>query len=258
MFVAGSIVILITMIALTAGFAAEWPQVLQQVKDNQAKFANDIKDITITQEMTSVTPDGKMVAMMTTLQKGKNFRTESTMDMSGMPEGMGQMKSTIIFDGKNTWMIAPMMGKKKLSTKESLQQQKDKNWWDFISDKAMITGKEKIGGRECYVVDVLKQKDAPFTKIWLDEKNLVPMRMESKGLKKETMITEFSDFKKVKGNWEMPYKITMSMDGKLVSTIIVKSLEVNKGIADDQFDAEKVQPEKNGLSMGNMMKEMMK
>jgi len=258
MFAAGSMMILISMIAATGGFAAEWPQVLEQIKANQAKFATDVKDIKITQEMTTVTPDGNMAAMVTSLQKGKKFRNESTMDIPGMPEGMGPMKSTIIFDGKDTWMIASMMGKKKLPPKESLEQQKDKNWWDFVSDNAAITGKEKVNGRECYVVEILKQKDAPFTKIWLDEKNLVPMRMQSKGSKKETMITEFSDYKKVKGAWEMPYKITMSIDGKLVSTIVVKSLEVNKGIADEQFDAGKVQPEKSGFSMGNIMKEMMK
>ena len=256
--VTGIMAMLIIMIVSGLGFAAQWPEVLQQIKDNQAKFSNDIKDINITQEMTTITPDGAMIAKMTFLQKGKKFRSESIMDILGMPQSMGPMKNTIIFDGKDTWMISSMMGKKKLSPKESLEQQKDKNWWDFISDKAKIKGKEKVGGRECYVVDIPEQKDTPFNTIWLNEKNLVPMRIQGKGLKKEVIITEFSDYKKVKGAWEMPYKTTTYMDGKLMFTIIVKSLKVNTGITDDKFDAAKVPVEKKGFSMGNMMKEMMK
>ncbi len=256
--ITGIMVMLIIMIVSGLGFTAEWPEVLQQIKDNQAKFFNDIKDINITQKMTTITPDGTMIAKMTSLQKGKKFRSESIMNIPGMPENMGPMKNTIIFDGKDTWIISSLMGKEKLSSKESLEQQKDKNWWDFISDKAKIKGKEKVGGRKCYVVEIPEQKNTPFNTIWLNEKNLVPMRMQRTSLKKEVIITEFSDYKKVKGDWEMPYKTTMYLDGKLMVTIIVKSLKVNTGITDDKFDAAKVPVEKKGFSMGNMMKEMIK
>ncbi|MBU1043166.1 MAG: hypothetical protein KJ915_02055 [Candidatus Omnitrophica bacterium] len=256
--VTGIMAMLIIMIVSGLGFAVQWPEVLQQIKANQDKFLNDIKDINITQEMTTITPDGDMIVKMTSLQKGKKFRSESIIDMPGMPESMGPMKNTIIFDGKDTWMISSMMGKKKLLPKESLEQQKDKNWWDFISDKATIKGKENVGGRECYVVEIPEQKDAPFNTIWLTEKNLVPMRIQGKGSKKEIIITEFSDYKKIKGDWEMPYKTTTYMNGKLMFTVIVKSLIVNTGITDDKFDAAKVQVEKKGFSMGNMMKDMMK
>ena len=256
--VRGIIAIVTIMVVSGIGFAVQWPEVLQQLKDNQVKFLNDIKDINITQEMTTITPDGAMTAKVTSLQKGKKFRSESIMDIPGMPETMGPMKSTTIFDGKDTWMISSMMGKQKLPSKESLEQQKYKNWWDFISDKATIKGKEKVGGRECYVVEIPEGKDEPFNTIWLSEKNLVPMRIKGKESKKEIIITEFSDYKKVKGAWEMPYKTTTYMNGKLMFTIIVKSLKVNTGISDDKFDATKVSVEKKGFSMGNMMKDMMK
>jgi len=254
----GAMAVVLALVFAGQGFAAEWPQVLEQVKAKYAKYTDDIKDLNMTQEMTTVSPEGNMVAQMTMLQKGKKFRSDSTMNMPGAPAEMGPMKTTIIFDGKDTWMISSMMGKKKLPQKEGQEYQKDKNWWDFISEKAKITGTEKVGGRECYVVEMEPQKDSAFTKLWLDMKNFVPMKMESKANKKDVMVMEFSELKKIKGGWEMPYKTTMFMNGKLVSTIVVKSLDVNKGVADDQFDAAKVPVDKKGFSMGNMMKEMMK
>lgn len=253
----GAMALVLALVFVGQGFAAEWSQVLEQIKTKYAKYTDDIKDLNMTQEMTMVTPDGNMVAQMTTLQKGKKFRSDSTMNVEGMPAEMGPMKTTIIFDGKDTWMISSMLGKKKLNPQESMDQQKDKNWWALVSEKAKITGKEKVGGRDCYVVEIEPQKNTVFSKIWLDEKNLDPLRTESKANKNDVMVMEFADFKKIKGVWEMPYKTTTHMNGKLMSTIIVKSLEINKGVADDQFDAAKVPVDKKGFSMGDMMKGMM-
>jgi outer membrane lipoprotein-sorting protein len=72
------------------------------------------------------------------------------------------------------------------------------------------------------------------------------------------MVVIFSDLKKVKGQWEMPYKTEMYAKGKLMSTVVITALQVNKGIADDQFNADKVPVEKKGFGMGDMMKQMMK
>ncbi|MBU4304508.1 MAG: outer membrane lipoprotein-sorting protein [Candidatus Omnitrophica bacterium] len=252
----------VMLMAATTGaeqvFAADWPAVLQQIKAKYSQFGNDIQDISITQQMTTVAPEGTMVIEMTLLQKGKKFRSEGSMNMPGAPSGMGPMKTTVIFDGKDTWMIAPMMGKKKLSPQESKDQQKDKNWWELVSEQAKITGMEQTGGRECYVVAMNDPENAPFTRMWLDKNNLVLMKMESKGRKREPVVIEFSDFKKVKGEWEMPYKTEMYANGKLMSTIQVKALQVNKGVADEQFDAGKVPVEKQGFPMGDMMKQMMR
>ena len=50
----------------------------------------------------------------------------------------------------------------------------------------------------------------------------------------------------------MPYKTQVFLDSRLISTTVVKSLEMNKGLSDDLFDPDKV--EVKGFDMQEMMK----
>ena len=177
------------------------------------------------------------------------------MQMPDMPKGMGEMETVIIYDGEDLWMISSFSGKKKLSDEEAHEYQTERNWWDLISEKAKIVGTEKVDKRECYVVETKEEKEFPFTRIWLDKKSLDLIKGERKQPKEETMLWVHSDFKKVKGDWEVPYKTEIYTGEKLVSTFLVKSLEINKGLSDDLFDPNKVKAKK--FDMQEMMKKMM-
>jgi outer membrane lipoprotein-sorting protein len=256
------VLLLISLVLIVSqGFTQDLAGLLKELEAKYAKFEEEIKDMTAVQEINVVTPEGKMVSEMQMLRKGEKFRMDTTMDMSqapDMPEGMGEMKTIIIYDGKDTWMISSFTGKKKkLSGEVEKQYQKEKNWWELISEKAKIVGTEKVDKRECYVVEI-KEEEYPFTKLWLDKTNLVLIKGESKGTEEETILLINSDFKKIKGGWEMPYKTELYADGKLMSTSLVKSLEINQGLSDDLFDPDKVKIERKGYGMRETMKEMMR
>ncbi|MFB0527524.1 MAG: outer membrane lipoprotein-sorting protein [bacterium] len=262
---AGIGVVLLTLISLvlivSQGYTQDLSGLLKELEAKYAKFEEEIKDMSTVQEIKMVTPEGEIVSEMQMLRKGEKFRMDTTMQMSqapDMPEGMGEMKTIVIYDGKDTWMISSFMGKKKLSGEEEKQYQRERNWWKLISEKAKIVGTEKVGKRECYVVEIEDNKEYPFTKLWLDKKNLVLIKGESKGRERETILLINSDFKKIKGDWEMPYKTEMHADGKLMSTSVVKSLKINEGISDDLFDPNKVKIERKGYGMREMLKEMMR
>ena len=70
-----------------------------------------------------------------------------------MPEEMA-LTQIIIYDGKDIWMISPFMGKQKLPYEEGKEYQMGMGWWKFISEKTKVVGAERIGERECYVLDV--------------------------------------------------------------------------------------------------------
>jgi len=247
------------VLIVSQGFPQDLSRLLKELEAKYAKFEEEIKDMTIVQEINAVTPEGEMVSEMQMLRKGEKFRMDTAMDMSqapDMPEGMGEMKTIVIYDGKDTWMISSFTGKKKLSGEVEKQYQREKNWWKLISEKAKIVGTEKVDKRECYVVKI-EDKEYPFTRLWLDKRNLVPIKGESEGTEGETILLIHSDFKKIKGVWEMPYKTEIYADSKLMSTSLVKSLEINKGLSDDLFDPDKVKIETKGLGMREMMKQMM-
>ena len=248
------------VLAVSQGLTQDLSSILKEAEVKYAKFEEEIKDMTIVQDMKMVTSEGEMTSEMKMLKKGNKFRMETTMEMpetSDMPEEMGGIETIIIYDGKDTWMISPFMGKKKLSGEDEKQYQRERNWWELISEKAEIVGTEKVGKRECYVVEIEEEEEFPFTKLWLDKKNLVLIKGESKGTKEETILLIHSDFKKIKGDWEMPYKSEIYVDGELTTTFLVKSLEINTGLSDDLFDPDKVKVKIKGFNIQEMMRKMM-
>jgi len=257
-------VVLLVLISLTLavnqGFTQDLSSMLKELEAKYAKFEEEIKDMTTVQEMNVVTPEGEMVSEMEMLRKGEKFRMDTTIEMSqvpDMPEGMGEMKTIIIYDGKDTWMISSFTGKKKkLSGEVEKQHQRERNWWKLISEKAKIAGTEKVGKRDCYVVEI-QEEEYPFTKLWLDKTDLVLIKGESKGTEGETILLICSDFRKIKGDWEMPYKTEIYADGELMSTSLVKSLKINKGLSDDLFDPDKVMVKIKGFNIQEMMRKMM-
>lgn len=260
---AGARVVLLALVSLTLavnqGFTQDLSSILKELEAKYVKFEEEIKDMTTVQEIKVVTPEGEMVSEMQMLRKGEKFRMDTTMRMSqapDMPEGMGEMKTIIIYDGKDTWMISSFTGKKKkLSGKDEKQYQRERNWWESISEKAKLLGTEKVGKRVCYVVEI-KDKEYPFTKLWLDKRNLVLIKNESKGTEGEIILLIHSDFRKIKDDWEMPYKTEMYTDGELMATSLVKSIKINKGLSNDLFDPNKVKIKRKGFGMREMMREM--
>ncbi len=231
--------------------AADWPGVLKQVKSMQARFKVEIKDMVWIQEARMTGPNGEMIHEMKLFRKGDKYRWESKMQGPQMPGGM---ETVIIYDGRDTWMVSGFTGKKKLSGGQEKQYQAQRDWWDQVSEKASIVGSETVSGRDCYVVDVNDPQKSSFTKMWVDKKSLNLIKGEMKNPQGETSAWISSDFRKVKGDLEMPFKTEMFQNGKLMSAAVVKSVEINQGLADDLFDPEKVQVK--GFDFQKMMKGM--
>jgi outer membrane lipoprotein-sorting protein len=214
------------------------------VKSAQAKYAGyqkEVKDLTILQDTTMVTEQGNMPIQMKMFLKDPKFRAETKMNaQQGQAQGMPAMETTIIYDGKDIWMISPFMGKSKLPKGQENQYKDKSNWWAMISENAEVTGTEKIGNKNCYIITAKEKSTNPFSKIWIDKDTYAMAKAESKDPNGKIMTFNFSDFKDTKG-WEMPYKTEMFMDGKLLSTSIIKSIDLNKNLSDDLFDAAKIQ-----------------
>lgn len=261
------VTVAILALGVSQGFSADWSSILKELKAKDAKFEKEIKDMTIVQETKMVLPKeeipkgeipkgkkGEMVTEAKILTKGKKFRMETMTkmpEMSEMPkEMMEEMQTTIIIDdGKDMWMISPLMGpfmkgKKKLSDKERKAWETDCR--EKISENAKIVGEEKVGKRSCYVVEIKEQREeVPFTKIWLDKENIELIKTEIKEKEpkgKRILVVHHvsSDFRKIKGDLEMAYKTEMYVDDNLISTTVIKSCEINKGLSDDLFDPDKV------------------
>jgi outer membrane lipoprotein-sorting protein len=227
-------------------FAQDIAELAQKFQTRYGKLEKQIKDMTMVQEITMYTDKENIVSNATYYYKGDKFRLDTKIN-TGKETNMN-METTILFDGTDTWMIAPFLGKKKLSEKDQAKYQKDKSWqwWNDLSKNAQIIGTEKIGARNCYIIQYIppkenKKEQIPFDKMWIDMDNLVQVKAEMIVEKGQKVIAMYSDFRKVPGNWEMPFKteIFAEKDNKQITTVIVKSVEVNKGVNDTLFVAGK-------------------
>ncbi len=256
-----SVVSIILFLVVGQGFSQSVSDILRKAESNYKNFNQDFKDMAMVFDAKIFTPEGEMTSEMKLFTKGEKSRSEIVMqfpEAAGMPEGMGGMQTIIIFDGQDTWMISSFAGKKKLTTEqaeEQMQYQTGMNWWSSISDKAKYVGIERINNRECYVLEIEAGEDSFYSRVWVDKNNLFLVQTEAKIDSGETMRMIFSDFRKIKGEWELAYKTEGFMDEVPMMTILLKSFEINQGLSDDLFDADKV--EVSGPNMQEMMQNMM-
>jgi len=256
-----SVVSVILFLVVGQGFSQNLSDILREAEINYKNFNQDFKDMAMIFDAKIYTPEGEMTSEMKLFTKGEKSRSEIVMqfpESAGMPEGMGSMQTIIIFDGQDTWMISSFAGKQKLTTEqaeEQMQYQTGMNWWRSISDKAKYIGMERINNRECYVLEIKAEGDSLYNKIWVDKNNLFLVQTENKSDSGETMRMAFSDFRKIKDNWELAYKTEGFLDEEPMMTILLKSFETNQGLSDDLFDVDKV--EVSGPNMQEMMQNLM-
>jgi len=256
-----SVVSVILFLVAGQGFSQSLSDILKKAESNYKNFNQDFKDMAIVFDAKMYTPEGEMTSEMKLFTKGEKSRSETLVqfpESAGMPEGMNSMLVIVISDGQDTWMISPFVGKKKLTSEqaeEQMQYQTGMNWWKFVSDKTKYVGMERIGNRECYLLELEVERESPYRRLWVDKDRLFLIQAEGDSSDGNKVRTTFSDFRKAKGSWELPYKIEVFINEVQTMTVLTKSLKINQGLSDDLFDADKV--EVSGLNIQEMMQNMM-
>jgi len=252
------LLVLTFFVSLLLGAAGNLSTIFQEAKVKYKNFNQKIQDITIVKETKIIGGEKTISSESKVFKKGKKFRIENTMNMPQASDMPGSMKTIIIYDGTDTWMISPFRGKIKLSREQSKKYQSndEQNWWTTTPEDAKSIGTERVGKRKCYVIKFKDKKRTSFNKIWVDKKYLTLVKAEGKTEDGKTMLWLNSDFRNIKGKWIMPYKTEVYADGELFTTSVVKSLEINKGLSDELFDADKLKAPQ-GSNIQEMMKKAM-
>jgi len=236
---------LITL-AVNAAYCETYNEFVEKAKARYSAFQSQVSDVTMVQESKMMTANGDIPVETKIFIKDKKFRAESNMNMGQNVPGMPAMTTTIISDGKEAWMYSPVIGKKQLSLSDQSQYQDKSSWWSLMSDKAQITGEENVGGRSCHVIEAKPNKQNMFKKIWIDKNLFTLVKADAQTENNDTITMVFSDFKSTSGDWEMPYKTDMYINGQQISVTFVKSIELNKGVSDDLFDVNQLKSKESG------------
>ena len=256
----GMIVLAAALLGLVLGASevqsADWLNLRQKISARNIRFEKEVRDMTVLQEVKTATLQGEVASEIKMFKKGKKLRIETVLPSSGIPEGMGGMKTIIIFDGKDSWIISPFMGKQKIPDSEE-EQSRQVNWSGWLPKKAKVIGVEKIGKRKCYMIETEGKEKVVFTRTWIDQKSLNLIKAENKSPGVETTVYLFSDFRKVKGNLEMAYRTEIYRNDELMSTSRTKSLKINTGPSDKLFNPDEVKVEGSNAQMQEMIRKAM-
>ena len=250
-------------------FALTWAELKSQIEAKYGSFSDEIKDMEMVMEMENKGMEkmqGPGPSEVKMLRKGDKYRMEMKMSMpegTGMPEGMSDMTNIMIYDGKDLWSVNQFAGKTKISADADAAKGDQMSWWKDMPTNGKIIGSEKVGDRDCYVVEAWEIDTSSVVaegenkiKGWIEKGTLILIQSEFKGTKDETFKAVNSNFQKVK-NWELPYTTEIYVGGELVTKTTIKTLKVNQGLADDFFNADKVKLDGKGTDMPDM-KNMMK
>jgi outer membrane lipoprotein-sorting protein len=256
---AGALVLLVGAAFYPDCASAEtWESLSKRMTENCTKNQQGIKDLSWEMEMDVPSSEGSLKSSTLLYSKGPKFRVEISMegmeDM-GMPAGMGDMKTIVIGDGKSAWIVNPMMGKSQIPPEEAEKYRAKWSCSDYMPVAAKIVGSEKVGGADCWVLSVMDES-SEYAKLWIEQGGLRIMKMEGKPQEGVATTILFSDYRKVSGAFEMPYKTVMYSGKDMISTAVVKSAKVNSGLSDELFDASAIKV--TGPGSKDMMEQMKK
>ena len=237
--------IVVGLFFVSAAFAEDTAGVLKKMKARDAKMESMAKDVTLTMDSKIVAEGMEMKNTMQVIMKGKKKMTEVSM--------MG-MKTIVVNNGTEIWMVGAQQGKKKLND-ENEAGQTPFGWADNMKAESLKLTEETVNDKKCFVLDG-QDKKGNQGKWFIDKASLALVKYETKQNGKN-MVLMNSDFKKVKGEIEMPYKMEFTTDGKPTMTSVIKSIELDKGVKDEIFNVDSIKQEELGkMDMEQMMKMM--
>jgi outer membrane lipoprotein-sorting protein len=126
----------------------------------------------------------------------------------------------------------------------------------MLKGRLVLVGEEKVADRNASVIEVKQDENSQagpgsFSKVWIDTSDYCMLKAQSR-TPNGIAESRFSDFRKVQGDFSMPFLHEVYMDGVLQSKSVTKSVKLNSGLSDDLFDGSKLQSQ--GMSLEDMMK----
>ncbi len=247
----GSVVVA-SFVLVSVGFAeeSECASVVRKVQEQCAAFVDQVRDITLLQEMRAE----HSVTDQVVLQKGLKTRVETRRHSEEAGLGLAGDAPTSfemleIFDGLAGWRMLGEGPVEKISLSEVENYSATHSCWGFDPEQAAKGDPKRVPDRECCAVAF--DDDGAHYELMLCAKRLVILegaRTDSSG---DVLRWVHSDFNKVYGDFLYPFKTEVFVNGELASTSGVLHFKVNSGLSDDLFDIEKIREER-GLAPGSV------
>jgi zinc protease len=197
------------------------------------KAWNSVKDIKI---VSSSEMQG-MPLTITEVKKAPNMWMQSIDVSMGGAKPMTVQKQA--YNGKTGYQ--EQQGRKSDLAGDDLEDVKEDADWtgelhpEKYGVKRTLKGVEAVNGSDAYIVDVVNAKGKKSVEYYDQKTSLLVRKIQGEGEKMQS--SEYKDYREVPGTngYKIPYQVVESMGGQSFSAT-VKSVEVNKGIPDTDFN----------------------
>jgi len=195
---------------------------------------------TMTGTITLTTPQGDLSGPVEIYAVPPNkSRTVVKLDLSAF--GAGQMTVDQRFDGASGYVIDTLQGNRDITGAQAENMKNNVFPTPLLDYKQRgatveLTGKDKVGGREAYIL-VLTPKSGSAARQFIDAETFLPLRavikVELPQIGEVEQTTEFSDYREVDGV-KIPFAIR-AMSAVQSSSIVISNVEHNTKIDDALF-----------------------
>jgi len=232
--------LLLALPAAAAGYDID--QLAKDVRAHHQAMMKKMGDLAIEQEATFSAPGGEKSSVASKMfYKGDRWRTEGSIAMAaqGGQEGM-DLDGIQVFDGQDLWSVAMGM---KMKMPHGQAGGGAQSFGMAPAPGSRIVGEEKVGGRDCWIVQGPAMSDNPMMKsasnrTWVDKKSFVWVQAVTEMNGNKTRAV-FSDFRKVEG-FEIPHLTEMYSGDKVTMTARIVKIATKQGLSDDLFDPAKL------------------
>ncbi len=239
-------------VVITVGFwllgvaAEQLDDIISKLVQKESNLRSSVKTMKIVAQTEADFGGQTVITENVIYQKGGKLRSETRpiRSLKDIPEEF--LKAISIFDGKDMWVIS--QGRTQKFPGANLDIGKvnpinDMSWVNTLKDVLKFDGEKTVEGKHCYVLSA----DEPVpTKIYVDKETLDWIVMEQ-DLGEDKLKVKRSDFRNVPGvpGIKLPRKLEMFLNGDIIATTVVKSINVNVDIDDDLFEVSKVEEQVN-------------
>ncbi|MDH5511367.1 MAG: hypothetical protein OEZ32_13585 [Nitrospinota bacterium] len=219
----------VTMAPGLAG-AAEIDEIRRQFHENVGRELANIKDMAAVEEISTRLPGGKTLRQRVKLfTKGSMIRYEAE---AALPSGE-IIRFLSIFNGEGAWTITPDGKKVEISkdTHGSVRPDPVLKYIELsLGPDSKVVGKEKYEGKHAVIVD-----NGAGQTLWLEEKSMVPLKLEAPGQIGSRGEWIFQNFKRVSQVADIPHEIKYVAED-VVFYHHVMLVAINAGLEDSLFD----------------------
>lgn len=213
--------------------------VREQVEQLRADYRREVRDLEVRQTAMHGSTNGEIQVF----KKGDKFHTRLAGPVFNTKSKPGEevLNETdrlvihVIYDGRAYWRLMPGDGLSQINAQDAAAFTFRLFWWEGDLQGMRLAGQETVEGRECYVLEFRNSRSS-FERLWADRRSLALVKANIKGPGGKALELWGSSYRTIAGRFEMPWRVELLDNGKLVGYIRTTEVLVNQGVDDAEFD----------------------